>query len=222
MRPGLSSWWPAYACATAKPKRRSTQVKIVCRIQCVLTCWVFDPRQVLAEAVPQVVVPAGGDRLARRVPQQALAGVQAAPAFRVREQVGHQRRRDRLPALRPALLVQPDQALLGVEIFRGERQRPAASAGCLGVQPDDQRVKGRVVAGGSRHGADLALSRLSGRAMRALRSLRGLGTRAAGFSASDRKPIGDCVVVHAPQGADQVLGGAASAAGVPARERRSP
>ena len=50
----------------------------------------FHPGQVLAEALPQVVVPAGGNRRAVRVPQQALAGVQAAPAFRVREQVGHQ------------------------------------------------------------------------------------------------------------------------------------
>ena len=35
----------------------------------------LDPRQVAAQAVPEVVIPAGGDRLARRVPQKALAGV---------------------------------------------------------------------------------------------------------------------------------------------------
>jgi len=34
--------------------------------------------------------------------------------------------------------MKPDQALLGIEVFRGERQRPAAPAGSFGVQSDDQ------------------------------------------------------------------------------------
>ena len=50
--------------------------------------------------------------------------------------------------------MQPDQALLGVEVFRRERECPAAPAGCLGVQSDDQRVKGWVVTRGCGNGAD--------------------------------------------------------------------
>src|SRR6266568_4014588 len=50
----------------------------------------FHPGQVLAESLPLMVVPPGGNRRAVRVPQQAIAGVQAAPAFCVREKVGHQ------------------------------------------------------------------------------------------------------------------------------------
>jgi hypothetical protein len=68
------------------------------------------------------------------------------------DQVGHQCRWNWLSALCPALLVQPDQALPGIEVFRGQRQRAAAPAGCLGVQPDDQRVKGWVVARGCGNG----------------------------------------------------------------------
>src|SRR3984957_5485896 len=68
----------------------------------------LDPWQVLAEAVPEVVVPAGCDRRAGRVAEQTLWGLQAASGFRVGEAVGHQRRGNRLPAFRVALLVQPD------------------------------------------------------------------------------------------------------------------
>ena len=98
----------------------------------------LDLWQVLAEAVPEVVVPAGRDRLAGRVAEQTLWGLQAASGFRVGEQVGHQCRGNRLPALRAALLVQPDQALLGIEIRRGQREGAAASAGGFHVQADDQ------------------------------------------------------------------------------------
>jgi hypothetical protein len=33
--------WPGYAWATANPKLHSTQVKVVCRSQYVLICWVW-------------------------------------------------------------------------------------------------------------------------------------------------------------------------------------
>ena len=42
--------------------------------------------------------------------------------------------------------MQPDQALLWIEIARQERQGAAAAAGGLGVQPQQQRVQLRVVA----------------------------------------------------------------------------
>jgi hypothetical protein len=175
----------------------------------------FHPGQVLAQSLPQMVVPPGGNWRAVRVPQQALAGVQAASAFRVREQVGHQCRRDRLPAIRPALFVQPDQALLGVKIFRGKRQCPAASAGRLGVQSDDQRVKGRVVAGRSRHGAEGAEPAIGKRHTGAAQSAR-LWNPGRRVLVLGEDVVGDCVVIHAPQRADQMLGCAAPAAGVPA------
>ena len=111
-----------------------------------------DPGEVLAEPPPEIVVTPGGDRLAVGVSQQALAGVEAAPAFAVREQVRHQRGRYGLPAHGLAFLVQPDQALLRVEVFWRKRQGAAAAAGGLGVQPQQQRVQGRVIPGG---GGDL-------------------------------------------------------------------
>jgi hypothetical protein len=43
----------------------------------------FHPRKVLTETVPEVVVPAVGDRLAVRVPEETLSGVQAASGRRV-------------------------------------------------------------------------------------------------------------------------------------------
>ena len=58
--------------------------------------------------------------------------------------------------------------------------------------------------------------RLSGSAMRALRSLRGLAAHAARVLGLREDAVGDQVAVHAPERADQVLGGAASSAGVPA------
>jgi len=56
--------------------------------------------------------------------------------------MGRQRRGNRLPALRPALLAQQDQALPGIGVFRGKRVRAATPAGPLGVQPDDHRAAG--------------------------------------------------------------------------------
>ena len=63
-------------------------------------------------------------------------------------QVGHQRRGDRLPADRFALLPEPDEALVGVEVGALQRERTAAPARGLGVQAQQQRVERRVIAGG--------------------------------------------------------------------------
>ncbi len=63
----------------------------------------------------------------------------------------------------------------------------------------------------------ISASRLSGRAVRELGGLRGLGDARRRVFGFGQEAVGDGVVVHAPQGADQVLGCAASAAGVAAR-----
>jgi hypothetical protein len=47
----------------------------------------------------------------------------------------------------PAFLAEPDQALLGIEVFRYQREGASAPACRLYVQPRDQRVEGRVVPG---------------------------------------------------------------------------
>jgi hypothetical protein len=77
-----------------------------------------DPGQVLADALPEVVVPAVGDRSAVVVPQQLRGAgrIAVATLVPVRQQRPHQGRRDRLPALGAALLMQPDQALLRVQV----------------------------------------------------------------------------------------------------------
>src|SRR5271157_2461556 len=82
--------------------------------------------------------------------QQALAVAESAPALAVREEVAHQCRRYGLPAYCLAFLAQPDQALLRVQVVRGEREGAAAAACGFHVQPQQERVQGRVVAGGGR------------------------------------------------------------------------
>jgi hypothetical protein len=67
-------------------------------------------------------------------------------------QCGHQGGGDRLPADRLALFAEQDQALVRVQVGRAQRERTAAPAGGLGVQPQDQRVQFGVIAGG---GGDL-------------------------------------------------------------------
>jgi hypothetical protein len=62
--------------------------------------------------------------------------------------VRHQRGRDRLPPHGLALLAQPDQALLRIEIGRPQCEGSAAPTSGLGVQAQEQGVEGWVVAGG--------------------------------------------------------------------------
>jgi hypothetical protein len=53
----------------------------------------------------------------------------------VPEQGGHQGGGDRLPPDGLAFLAQQDQALLGIEVLRAQRQRAAPAARRLGMQP---------------------------------------------------------------------------------------
>ena len=121
----------------------------MCRIQWMLICWVAHPGQVPADAGPQVVVAAVGDRLPVAVAQQ-LPARRGVPFLGVLDEAGHQGGGDRLPADRLALLPQQDQALVRVQVLRAQRQRAAAAAGGLGVQPQQQRVELGIIAGGRR------------------------------------------------------------------------
>jgi hypothetical protein len=60
-----------------------------------------------------------------------------------------------LPAHGFALLPQPDEALIGVQIGRAQGEGAAAPARGLGVQAQEQRVEGRVVAGADGYLVDL-------------------------------------------------------------------
>jgi hypothetical protein len=51
----------------------------------------LDPREMFAETFPKIIVPAGADRPAARVPEQALARAESAPALAVCDEVSHQR-----------------------------------------------------------------------------------------------------------------------------------
>jgi hypothetical protein len=94
---------------------------------------------------PQAVIAAGGDRPPVAVAQQLPAG-RGVPLLAMLGKPGHQGGRDRLPADGLPLLPQPDQALAGVQVIGPQRQRPAAAAGGLGVQPQQQRVELGIIA----------------------------------------------------------------------------
>jgi hypothetical protein len=133
---------------------------------------------------------------------------------RVLEEGGHQGGGDGLPADGLAFLAQQDQALLGVEVGRAQRQRAAAAAGGLGVQAQQQRVQLRVIAGGRRRVVDLGQARAGdgppgrGQAARLVHFPGGVVGRVD-------QAVFLGVLVQAAQGGDEVLGGAAPAAGVP-------
>src|SRR5436305_12522966 len=101
----------------------------------------------LAQAYPQPVVAAVGDRLTAAVPEQrpSAAPVAVSAFVPVREQMPHQRRGDRLPPLRTALLPQLDQALVRVEVDRAAVERTATPAGRLGVKPPQNRLQRWVI-----------------------------------------------------------------------------
>jgi hypothetical protein len=98
-----------------------------------------------------VFVSAVGDRLAGVVAQQPPIWGRT-PLPRVVLKVDHERRGHRLPPLGVALLPQQDQALVRVQVGRAQGERPATPAGGLRVQPQQQGVQRRVVAG---RGGDL-------------------------------------------------------------------
>jgi hypothetical protein len=75
------------------------------------------PEQVPADAGPQVVIAAVGDRPPAGVPQQ-LPVRRGMSILAVLDQTAHQGGGDRLPADRLALLPQQDQALVRIQIPR--------------------------------------------------------------------------------------------------------
>ena len=107
---------------------------------------------------PQAVIAAGGNRPPVPVAQQLPAG-RGVPLLAMLGEPGHQGRRDRLPADGLPFLAQPDQALAGVDVIGPQRERPAAAAGGLGVQPQQQRVEFGIVAAVRGGLADLGAGR---------------------------------------------------------------
>ena len=140
------------------------------------------------------------------------------PFLGVPDQRGHQGGGDRLPADRLALFPQQDQALIAVQVGRAQRERAAAAAGGLGVQPQDQRVEFGVVARG---GGDLVDLRQPGvgDGPAGGRQAAGLVDLAGGVVPLVDEAVVLGVLVQAAQRADQVLGGAAPAAAVAAGHR---
>ena len=115
--------------------------------------------------------------------------------------------------------MQPDQALLGIEIARQERQGAAAAAGSLHVQPQEQRVERRVVAGGC---GDLGefVEPVVGQCHAGASQPARFGysrRRVLGFG---QDAVGDRVVIQAAERGDQVLSSAPPAAGVAALDGR--
>lgn len=108
-----------------------------------------------ADALPEVVVPTDGDRRTAGVSQDLVARTIAATLVGVRDQVAHQRRRDRLPTYSLALLLKPDQALVWIKIASEQRKRAAAPAGGLDVQSQEETVKVGGVPGRRGHVDDL-------------------------------------------------------------------
>ncbi len=104
-----------------------------------------DPGQVSTEALPEVIVSAGADGTATPIAQQ-LPGRLWGPLVTVLEQTLHQGGGHRLPSNRLALLPQPHEALVDIEIGGAQRQRTAATARGLEMQPKKQEVEIGVIA----------------------------------------------------------------------------
>lgn len=62
---------------------------------------------------------------------------------------------DRLPAQGPALLPQPQHAVVAVEVGQAQSEGAAAAGGGFGVQPEQDRVQGDVIAAGAGGQVDL-------------------------------------------------------------------
>ena len=73
----------------------------------------------------------------------------------VPQERGHEGGVDWLPPDGLAFLAQQDQALLGIEILRAQRQRAAPAARRLSMEPEQQRVQLRVITRGRRRVVDL-------------------------------------------------------------------
>ena len=137
------------------------------------------------------------------------------PLPAVLDEPGHQGGRDRLPADRLALLPQQDQALVRVEILRTQRERAAAAAGGLRVQPQQQRVQLRVIARGRGGLVDLRQSGVRQRPPGGRQAAR-LGHLARRVVRLGDQPVIHRALVQAAQRGHQMLLGAAPAAGVAA------
>jgi hypothetical protein len=105
-----------------------------------------NPWQPVADALPQVVVAPRGQRAAVAVTQQLIRRCDGTAVVRVVDQMGGQVEADRLPAQRFALLTQPNESLIRIEVGPAQRERAPAPAGRLGVQAQQQRIENRVVA----------------------------------------------------------------------------
>ena len=131
----------------------------------------------------------------------------------VPDECGHQGGRDRLPADGFSLFPQLDQALFRVEVLRAQGQGAAPPAGGLGVEAEQQGVEVGVIPGGRRCLVDLrealAGDRVAGRGQAA-----GLVHLAGRVVRRVDQPVVLGVLVQAAQRSDEVLGGAAPAAGV--------
>src|SRR5947209_2516765 len=92
-----------------------------------------DPRKMSTETNPQVVVPAGAYFSPILVAQQ-LSADRSVTLLCVLLKVRHQSGGDRLPAEGFPLLAEPDEALVGVEISRTQRQRAPAPTSGFSVQ----------------------------------------------------------------------------------------
>src|SRR5262249_53901976 len=157
------------------------------------------------------------DRLSAAIAQQLAVRVAVAALLAVGQQVPHQGGRDRLPSYGLALLAQPDEALVDVEVAWAEGKRTTAAARRLGVQSQQQGVQFGIVAGGAGYLVDP--------------SELGVwqGTAGAGKAARLRDPrrgivtfgdqaVRDGVPVKTAQCGDQVFGGRPAAAGVPSAD----
>jgi hypothetical protein len=115
--------------------------------------------------------------------------------------------------------MQPDQALLGIQIARQQGQGAAAAAGGLHVQPQEQRVERWVVAGGCGDLGELVEPVVGQRHAGASQPARfGYSRRRVlGFS---KDAISDRVVIQAAQRGNQVLRRPPPAAGVSALDGR--
>src|SRR5262249_17752774 len=153
-----------------------------------------DPRQVLADALPEVVVAAAGDRLPGVVAQQTVGGREGAAGAGVLVEGGGEVEGDRLPAQCGALLGQPHQPAVAVQVGQLESECAAASAGGLGVQAQQQGVEDDIVAAGPRGQIDL-LQFVRGEGAAGTGQAAGLGHPVRGAGGGVDQPVGDGPVV---------------------------
>jgi hypothetical protein len=110
-----------------------------------------------------------------------------------------QSRRDRLPADGFAFLVEPDEALLTVEVRAVKGEGAAAAAGRFRVQSQDEEIQVAVVAGASGYLDDLGEARGGNRAAGAGLA-PGFGDAGRGIVGFVDQPVRDRVPIETAQG----------------------